>query len=563
MESQWVSINCEAKGRGHQICQDKTACLMGKVNVVALADGLTSCALSHEGARIVTQWTCQELRDHFWDYYNAKLSPECFVDRVQRTVMKHCRNPWQYDQMCSTLLFCAVSEGRYLLGHIGDGAILQFGLQCRMISPPQENKVGGTATYTILDPDAGQRIEFHRGSVEDCDGFLLTSDGLKGNAYCGGTVLPQHAFDLFYEAFRMKDKSAQQRNREMGEALSEIFANRTEDADDCSLGILSRTVMTGHVDYEKDNGVDVTVGWPCVCGNNNQMNEIRCGKCRRERSVLYECVELSSQEYFFDELNQWLVSGEPKPAISRQSGKILDKNRFSQLCCELRWSRRGAQPSEKQNPCRIRVSKAKFQRLMAAGPERETLSEEELAALRWLPKREKALYFVRYTGGKKEFTHLFFSQEQVAVGKMGEDVELTGYDSVEDAVTELAGLNTPAGTALKAASRRWIIQQGGERRTPLEQIIQQIILMRDNSLLCAEGEQYRWLYQIDGTQPMLEIRACDREGTERSFLAFLYGKVCTWCILARNGDIAIEALDDAGCRKYFETFCREMLVPSE
>lgn len=90
----------------------------------------------------------------------------------------------------------------YIIGHIGDGAVLCFGKDSYVISPPQENEVGGTATYTILDYNAGEHFQFKVGKMNYLDGFLMTSDGLLGNVYYSGVDVPQLAYELFGSVYK-------------------------------------------------------------------------------------------------------------------------------------------------------------------------------------------------------------------------------------------------------------------------------------------------------------------------------------------------------------------------
>lgn len=119
--------NCQSVGNIHDTCQDHTYFRQnGDLVVAALADGLSSNNLSDLGAKFFTEAACEEICNNFDEYYNNTLSSRDFVECLQKSIGDKY-NDTQIQEMKCTLLFCAISENRYLLGHIGDGAILCFG----------------------------------------------------------------------------------------------------------------------------------------------------------------------------------------------------------------------------------------------------------------------------------------------------------------------------------------------------------------------------------------------------------------------------------------------------
>lgn len=337
--AEWIITNCESVGNTHDICQDHTEYMeSNKVHVGALADGLSSNKYSNVGATFVTQIACQEMCANFADYYSGKLTEADFVNKIKSEIGKRY-NPCDVTQMKSTLLLCAIRKDKYILGHIGDGAILCFGKNSCVISQPQENEVGGTATYTILDYNADEHFKFIKGTMDDKDGFLLTSDGLSGNVYYSGIDIPQLAFELFGSVYKSSSPVNKKRRDDVfKEYLAEHIQKGNEFADDCSLYMIARSKKTGYVDYEIQNGFEADVKWPCKCGHYNRMDEVRCSHCRMLYISLYssEIIDIASKEAFFSGLNKWIESDCNIPFDAGATAEILNRNAFDDICCNVK-----------------------------------------------------------------------------------------------------------------------------------------------------------------------------------------------------------------------------------
>lgn len=149
--TEWIVTNCESVGNTHDICQDHTEYMVSNnVYVGALADGVSSNKYSDVGAKAVTGIACREICENFSRYFTGELTSQDFVQKIQNEMNLMYANSYDFNQMKSTLLLCAICKNNYIIGHIGDGAVLCFGKDSYVISPPQENEVGGTATYKYL-----------------------------------------------------------------------------------------------------------------------------------------------------------------------------------------------------------------------------------------------------------------------------------------------------------------------------------------------------------------------------------------------------------------------------
>lgn len=338
---EWIITNCESVGNRHKICQDHTEYMVSNnVYVGSLADGVSSNKYSDIGATAVTSIACQEMCKNFKKYFSGDYTEADFVHTIQDEMERQYGNTHDLSQMKSTLLLCAISKKKFILGHIGDGAILCFGKDSYVISPPQENKVGGTATYTILDYNAGENFEFITGTINDFDGFLLTSDGLLGNVYYSGFDIPQLAYELFGSVYKETSPIEKaERDAQFKAFLSDHIQKGDSLADDCSLFMIARDKPTGYVDYDDvSNGFEADVKWPCKCGNQNRMDEIRCSNCRTMYTTLYSpaLIKINSKESFFSKFSKWLFSDSLTEFDPTNSADIIDAEGFAALCKELR-----------------------------------------------------------------------------------------------------------------------------------------------------------------------------------------------------------------------------------
>lgn len=336
----WIITNCESVGNMHDSCQDHTEYLeFNDVYIGALADGVSSNRYSGTGATVSTQIACREMRDNFKAYYSGKLSSRDFVQRIQDGIRQQNIDNYDLNQMKSTLLLCAIFKDQYIIGHIGDGAILCFGKKSYVISPPQKNEAGGTATYTILDHNADEHFEFKMGNIKDLDGFLLTSDGLLGNVYYSGTDIPQLAYELFGSVYKESSPiDKKNRDAQFKTYLAEHIQAGNKYADDCSLLMIARRKRTGYVDYDVLNGFEADVKWFCKCGNSNRMDEIRCSKCRTVYAELYSTtiVRISSKEGFFSKLNKWISSDSQVLFDPGVTATVIQNDKFCSICKDIK-----------------------------------------------------------------------------------------------------------------------------------------------------------------------------------------------------------------------------------
>ena len=140
----WKNVQAYEIGKLHisrnMVCQDRTHFKeINGVKIVSLADGAGSKSKSEMGAEIVCEKICELLSTKFIDYLL------CFEDEKTNQA-KHKKNMMSLskeiisflmtvlkekalemniavEELSSTLLFFAIKDNHYIMGHIGDGVI--------------------------------------------------------------------------------------------------------------------------------------------------------------------------------------------------------------------------------------------------------------------------------------------------------------------------------------------------------------------------------------------------------------------------------------------------------
>ena len=203
----WKNVNTYVIGKLHitnQLpCQDRTFYYEANgVKVLSLADGAGSKKLSQIGADIVCKEICTLLANNFVEYLlkfefqnTDKNKHEKNMASLSKVIINHLVNALKkqaielnvgVEELSSTLLFVAVKDNHYIMGHLGDGVIAGLysennTTRVRVLSDP-ENGEKKNVTYFVPDSDADQHLRLEVGRMNNLKGILLTSDG-------AGTVL--------------------------------------------------------------------------------------------------------------------------------------------------------------------------------------------------------------------------------------------------------------------------------------------------------------------------------------------------------------------------------------
>ena len=234
-------------------CQDNVASAAANgVHAIALSDGGGSRKFSHVGSEQSTKAACELLVKNFDDYYSrleriktgdgksAKLLLRLRLE-ILNAVLDAMRTQVTaertlYDFGC-TLQFAAVKEGRYIVGHIGDGviaAIYQRGLRrsVEVLSHP-ENAGAPNVTFFVTDHDAEAHLRLSHGECRHLEGILMMSDGPEEVLYSAAGGMHQNTQKLF-------DNFAGVRRAEYTAALQKFLSGNIakHSFDDLSLNVL-------------------------------------------------------------------------------------------------------------------------------------------------------------------------------------------------------------------------------------------------------------------------------------------------------------------------------------
>lgn len=188
----WNAIQCAVQGRGHvktdTPCQDKTYAMnKNGVNVIALADGAGSAAMSHFGAEYVTKCICEQLTEEFQIYFSEEdgvaIKRKIINDLVGGLEKLSTDLKCEKKDLASTLLVAAVCDGKYILIHIGDGVIGYLKESEIKIASHPENGEFVNTTIFVTSSDALQAMKIMKGQLGTINGFVLMSDGTETSLY--------------------------------------------------------------------------------------------------------------------------------------------------------------------------------------------------------------------------------------------------------------------------------------------------------------------------------------------------------------------------------------------
>lgn len=189
----WQFFQCAVIGRGHEQrempCQDKTYKFeYDGVSVIGLADGAGSARLSHDGASRVSEFICKEMAEKFDSYYNNPNGIE-----VKKYIIDVLRNELQdlaedlncsLSDLASTMLFVAVKDEFFIVGHVGDGVIGYIkNNELKVATHPANGEFANT-TYFITSSNAIESFQLLKGNTRNgINGFVMFSDGTEASFY--------------------------------------------------------------------------------------------------------------------------------------------------------------------------------------------------------------------------------------------------------------------------------------------------------------------------------------------------------------------------------------------
>jgi len=232
-------IHTSIIGRSHvqegTRCQDATFAINQKqVCGIALADGAGSKVHSEDGARLVTQKSLRYIAKNFTKILNLGEvdAAHNIIEFLQSELTDKYGDINEYG---STLLFVVMrkSDGKTIVGHIGDGHILKRTSEGVSVLSSPENGQYQNSTFFVTDKSAKEhlRLGFYE---KNALGYMLMSDGSSHSLVSVSTGNPSTAIQKFFEWLENNEPKATL--KAVQKALREVISVKTHD--DCSLAMM-------------------------------------------------------------------------------------------------------------------------------------------------------------------------------------------------------------------------------------------------------------------------------------------------------------------------------------
>ncbi len=317
----WKAVNYESQGRSHIKnnipCQDKTVHReINGVEIIALADGAGSAALSHIGAETVINSISDFLGENFETIIN-----ENSAQKTKQSIMEHlliALNKTSEEMSCnindlaSTLLVAAVKDNNYFLLHIGDGVIGYFdGSKIKVASIP-ENGEFINSTVFVTSKKALSSMKIFKGNASKMYGFILMSDGTAESFYNkkDKSLAPVIKKIIYRNVILNRETMLNM----IKNSFDNIVISKTTD--DCSIAILSKFDKTL---CENDNmffqELASTLGIGLIREKRKKIlraNQILCAlnstKTIKQISRIIQLKEKHTKKHLYTLINSGLIS---------------------------------------------------------------------------------------------------------------------------------------------------------------------------------------------------------------------------------------------------------------
>ncbi len=242
--NKWKIAGTEVKGKKHikanKPCQDKIYSINNKkTSFIALADGAGSVEHSHIGASLTTIVTGKILENMFDKLFHLneyEISKVIMANLNRLLIDKANEIKTTTKQLSSTLLFVALSRGRYIAGHLGDGVIGKLiGDKIAVMSHPDNGEYANQTYFTTSD-DAINHIRIYKGFLIDETGFILMSDG---SAECLYDRKNKVLSEVSRQMLEWLDTNTEQEvESALLDNVKSFFLSKTSD--DCSLNMMRK-----------------------------------------------------------------------------------------------------------------------------------------------------------------------------------------------------------------------------------------------------------------------------------------------------------------------------------
>ncbi|MDC0521612.1 protein phosphatase 2C domain-containing protein [Candidatus Marinimicrobia bacterium] len=223
-------------------CQDKTYYLRNKgLNIMVLADGAGSAKFSDKGAKEAVKTTANFLNENFEEIYKARNNKKhkvYLVESLYKKILSIKLKNHSIKDYASTLLFVATYKDKYLVGHLGDGAIaIKRQKKVSLLSKP-ENGETENETFFYTSKNASDKLRIKKGKIKKNLSFALMSDG----AY--DCVFDKKSKKFTNALYRFLDWTKSENENDVTKAIQKNIVKHfyEKTLDDISLAILDISI---------------------------------------------------------------------------------------------------------------------------------------------------------------------------------------------------------------------------------------------------------------------------------------------------------------------------------
>lgn len=254
----WKMVNYEVCGRSHHSkntpCQDKTVAKeINGTYCIALADGAGSAKLSHHGANIVVNSTVDYLTENFdslIDNINGVIVKQEIVKQIIEKLRANAEKyKCELKDLASTLLFVAIKDNRFIIGHIGDGIIGYLKNDDILVASKPNNGEFVNSTFFVTSSEVIKNMKLIKGEIKDITGFVLISDGSADSFYI------KREEQLSNTIKKIIKWTSALEYKKIHELIKDSFDNLVikNTTDDCSIAIIAKSICENRLELLNEN----------------------------------------------------------------------------------------------------------------------------------------------------------------------------------------------------------------------------------------------------------------------------------------------------------------------
>jgi len=202
---------------------------------LSLADGAGSCKHSDIGAEFISKEVLIYIKKIFDSlYYNNTIQLD-LTNYIENSLNNITNNTISFKDLSSTLLFITIKSNKFIIGHIGDGVIgiLDKFNHLKVLSKP-DNGEFSNATYFTTSTSYPYRLRLLKGTLKNCKGFILMSDGCEESLYDKQSGVLAEINKTLINWLQNNDEKEVE--KALFDNLTKVVRNKTQD--DCSIGIM-------------------------------------------------------------------------------------------------------------------------------------------------------------------------------------------------------------------------------------------------------------------------------------------------------------------------------------